>query len=116
MADYREPDSTHPVGPVAKGNFTWRRVAKAYVFLHAIVCLCMCAGALGGARLIPKVPFSAIAIVAELGFFPFILSSPVVSLIMILCLSCRDREWLYLGICDAFLFVLLIIATSVVVS
>lgn len=60
-----------------------------------------------GCRWIPAAIYVPVKLVAMLGFIPFLLSSPIVSSVMVFVLSSRDREWLYLGLCDMALLVLL---------
>jgi len=94
----------------------WRRRAKVYVFLHAVACLCMCVFGLEyvpGYRTIPAVIVALVGSVSMVGLLPFIVSSPIVSIMMISASWRRGREWLYLGICDLSLLILHIISTTV---
>jgi len=104
----------HVTSPVTGKDLARRRVGKAYVLLHAAVSICTCLIGLEyliGSRWIPAAAYIAVKLVAMVGSIPFVLSSPVVFSMMIFVLSRRDREWLYLGICDASLLALQIIGT-----
>ena len=97
-------------------NTAWHKAGKLYVLLHAVVCICVCFLGLEyliGWRWIPVPIYVTVKLVAMVGFIPFVLSSPIISFYMAFVLSRRHREWLYLGICDAALFVLLIIGVVV---
>ena len=104
-----------PSGSCATRKRAWLRAAKAYVLLHAVVSICLCilgAEHLVEWRWIPAAVYVFIKVVGNLGFLPFILSSPIVSVVMV-SMRQRDREWLYLGICDAALLVLQIFGAFV---
>ena len=99
---------------VADNDRTWRRRGKVYILLHAIavagVCFLVFAEVYFDLHSVPKVPCLAAKTVAELGVIPFLLSSPIVAGIMLFGLSSRHREWLYLGMCEAALLVLHVVA------
>jgi len=110
-----ENQPAQPSRHSAARELAWRRAAKAYVLLHAIVCICT--WFLGLEHLIalgwvPVPVYIVVKAVAMFGCLPFLLSSPIVSLVM--ASSWRyHREWLYLGICDVALLVLQIVSVRI---
>lgn len=91
-------------------ELAYRRAARVYIFLLAVVTLCVWSIGmehLVGSRWVSRTIYNVVDLVATFGFLPFILSSPILFFVMVLDLSRRHREWLYLGLCDLALFVLL---------
>jgi hypothetical protein len=96
---------------------TWRQAGRRYVFIHAVVSIC--ASFYGLEYLIgdwynwiPSV-FVIVGALVEFGLTAFVLTSPIVCIVMIFFLSGRSREWLYLGLCDAALFILNMVSVVV---
>jgi hypothetical protein len=102
-----EQEESHQcLGDFAHRDIAWRRAAKAYTLLHALTALCMFMAATGAAGY-------PVGLVAMVGLVPFVVSSPILSILMICGLSHRHREWLYLGLCNAAILSLLLFATLV---
>ena len=85
------------------------RIVKWYVCLHAVVAACACFCVLEyliGTNIQRSVLGCVIACVAAFGSYVFIPSSPIVILVVFTMAMDRDREWLYLTIADAGIYVL----------
>lgn len=111
--DTEQTQRPHLVGT---SDLKWRRAGKAFVFLHAVVAVCTCFIGLEylvGWRCVPPLAYVAIKAVAMFGMLPFAVSSPIVSLRMILHGSRHHQEWLYLGLCDIAIFALQMVSAVV---
>lgn len=114
MTPTQEHGLDQSIRPVAS-----KRTAKAYILLHAVVVGCTClvgSEHLISLRWVPSPVYFVIHSVVMFGYPTFVLTSPIVASVMIFVLSRRDREWLYLGICDAALFILHIVGLRVACS
>jgi hypothetical protein len=110
---------TENVVCAAKVGVAWLWAAWAYVVLHGGVAAnaTFCGlWYLVGSDWIPCSIRNAMSLFLNLTVWPFFILSPIVFFMMIFVLSSRDREWLYLGICDAALFVLHVVAVIVIIS
>jgi hypothetical protein len=112
-------ESHHLHERACRKDAMWLCAAKAYVGAHAIAAGSMTVLALCDYRVgydwLPEWIGVVIRWVAMLSFVPFVISSPIAALIMTFALWDRDREWLYLGICDWSLLLLQVVATAVLV-
>lgn len=87
---------------VTPREIAWRRAGKIYVLLHGVVTIgpAVLGLVFSSGERIPAVVGGPVFWIASLGLIPFLLSSPIVAFVMLFILSRRNREWLYLGICD----------------
>jgi len=111
----KEPSAAEPDSFDRSRELAWRRRAKTYIVLHALMCLNMYFVAIEPLCSWAKAPelLSQLAdFLADFGGALFFLTSPFASLAMLLG-RCYDREWVYLAICNIFLSLLLFCAAGV---
>lgn len=109
--------SPQGTGRPSRRDAKWLWAGKAYVAAHAfgagsmtVLSLCDCRI---GYDWLPRGVYCVIHWVAAISFLPFLMSAPIAAVVMTFALSHRDREWLYLGVCDWSLLLLHLVAAAV---
>ena len=91
------------------------RFSRIYVYLHIVAALCTCVFGLEY-LLFGWIPYAIawlIAWIAIISFYPFVLTAPIMILLMLAVWSRDQREFVYLGVCDGALLFLQVFSMEI---